>query len=196
MMDQQKFDLRAKVLGTSAIALRLASQRLGFDVDYYQRQHNYYPQPDEWADLQTYLNIMQSLRKREGHFMGLIALGQTIPHVIDFPTHLQTVEAVFQNFNMLYHSVHQGHIGQYVVEFISHTHIRVKAYTPYPSDYEYGLLYGIAHRFLPAEADIKVCREQFPSRLQGDDHCVYDLHWRVCVENNQFPSHFSYSAHN
>jgi hypothetical protein len=189
-MNQPKFDLRAKVLGTSAIALRLASQRLGFDVDYYQRQHNYYPQPDEWADLQTYLNIMHDLRKREGHFMGLIALGQTIPHVVDLPPHLQTLEEIFQNFNMLYHSVHQGNVGQYVVEFVSQTYIRVKAYTPYPSDYEYGLLYGFAHRYLPPETDITVYREQSPSRLQGDDHCIYDLRWQFSLESKRFPGRF------
>ena len=183
-MNQNNFDLRAKVLGSSAQALVLASQRLGFDADYYQRQHNYYPHPTAWADLQTYLNIMQSLRRREGHLMGLIALGQTIPNVIDLPPHIQTLEDMFQNFNTLYRSVHQGDVGQYVVKFISQTHIHVKAYTPYPSDYEYGLLYGFAHRFLPPTTEITVYREPYPSRLQGDDHCVYDLRWK-------FPSNLS-----
>jgi hypothetical protein len=49
---------------------------------------------------------------------------------------------------------------------------------PYPSDFDYGIIYGFVRRFLPKGSDFVVQRKESPCRQKGDDMCIYDVTWK------------------
>jgi hypothetical protein len=77
-----------------------------------------------------------------------------------------------------YHLNHRGgEIGNYFTEILSENHIRVTAENPYPSDFDYGLVWGVAKAFCPQGTFVKVVRAESPCRLKGNDRCIYDITW-------------------
>ncbi len=180
------FDPESKIWGRGISVFMTACQAQGIDADYYLNKYGLAEtNVDEWWPFQIALDILSEMRVREGNFMGLIAVGRTVPLFMSWPDEIDTVEKVFltSNMNILLQTAHQGHVGKYVCESIGPQHIRVASYTAYPSDFEYGLMYGFAQRFLPQDAPIVVYRSFSPSRLRGDDHCVFDVTWELKDKN-------------
>lgn len=178
------FDPDAKVSGIGIQVILYACESQGLDITDYLEQHGLTNiQPNDWLPFATILDLMHETRVRQGNFMGLIAIGNAVPQFIPLPPGIETFEDIILNINKTYGTVHQGDVGYYEVEQVAPRHLRVKAYTPYPSDFEYGLMYGHARRSLPHTADVLINRSFFPSRMRGDDHCVFDITWQLHGKN-------------
>ncbi|MDA0244431.1 MAG: hypothetical protein OT477_13520 [Chloroflexi bacterium] len=178
------FDPESKIWGRGITVLITACQSQGLDVEYYLKNFGLTEaNADSWWPFQTALDILAEMRVREGNFMGLIAVGHAGPAFQPWPDEITTVEQAFLALDSIAQMAHQGYIGRYVPEMIDPQHIRVTSYTAYPSDFEYGLMYGIAQRFLPQGTSIVIHRFFSPSRLRGDDHCVFDVTWELKEKN-------------
>jgi hypothetical protein len=102
-----------------------------------------------------------------------------VPNDAPFPPGIDSIETALTALNEAYQMNHRGgDIGSYESEVVGPHHIKVVCRNPYPSDFDYGLLYGLVRRFRPAGVAFRVIvDEQAPSRKKGADSCTYHIYW-------------------
>jgi len=134
------------------------------------------PQPDQWINLQTFLDALKALS--EGGLLNLVAVGMKIPENAEWPPDIDSIEAALESIDTAYHMNHRGgEIGHYVYQKVGERHVRMICTNPYPSDFDYGLIYAVTRRYAPAGSRFYVVRAESPCRLSGDDTCIYDVTW-------------------
>lgn len=134
------------------------------------------PQPDQWYSQQAFLNVLKTLS--ESGLLNLVAVGMKIPEVAKWPSTVDSIEAALASIDTAYHLNHRGgEIGHYVYEKIGERHVRLTCTNPYPSDFDYGLIYATARLYALPGTRFYVVRAESPCRLNGDDTCIYDVTW-------------------
>jgi hypothetical protein len=179
MPEYISLDPNVEVLGDVILSLKEAIISLSLDPQPFLEKYGLGAvRPGNWYSLQKSLDAMKDMHDNIGDMFALISVGSGISETAQWPPDIDTVESAFAAIDMAYHMNHRnGDIGHYQTELITPGHVRVTACNPYPSDFDYGLCYGLAKRFLPHNAHIKVERAASPCRLKGDDCCVYDVTW-------------------
>jgi hypothetical protein len=132
--------------------------------------------PDEWYPLQTALTALREFSQ----MANLVSMGQRIIDNAKFPLDQMTsIARALELIDQAYHMNHRnGEIGYYRAEAVGDRHIVIVAENPYPSDFDYGLLWAIATRFQPADADVVVELDlDQPTRREGADSCTYHITW-------------------
>jgi hypothetical protein len=179
MTNKIKYDMNAEVTAKLPLGVFEVLRRLGVDPQPFIERHNLENlQADSWLPISDYLALLEDVQKNANNYYTLISVGSKIPELADKMPETFTLQDLFRNMNDSYHINHRnGEIGNYFVEFLAENHIRVIAQNPYPSDFDYGLVWGGAKYFAPKGTFVKVVRAESPSRLKGDDHCIYDITW-------------------
>lgn len=174
------YNANAEVLGASmmpiigamgAVALPvLASHNLGHILT------------DKWYSLQDLLNAFRELHDANYDF---VAVGMRIPDDARFPPNINSIESALQSLNEAYHLNHQNEGGGWEVHMISENEIACISSTPYPSDMEYGIIYGLTRRFRPQGVNFTVYHEDTvdgkPNRKNGGQSCLYRVIWDSIV---------------
>ncbi len=136
-------------------------------------------QPDRWYPQQAFLDALRDIQ--EGWSFGnstvdLMSIGMRIPDNAVWPPDVNSVEDALESIEVAYQLNHRGgEIGHYEIEFAEPHHIRMVCDNPYPSDFDYGIIYRTVKKFSPKGQTFQVQRADSPSRLKGDDYCVYDI---------------------
>jgi hypothetical protein len=132
--------------------------------------------PDGWYPQQIWLDVLKEMDQRG--FFNMVAVGMKIPEDAAFPPDINTVESALESIDVAYHMNHRGgEIGHYRYEKIGDRHVRMVCDNPYPSDFDYGLIYAMTRRYAGHRADFTVTRADSPCRRKGDDRCIYDIKW-------------------
>lgn len=134
--------------------------------------------PDEWYNQQEYLNAYKELA--ELNFMNLVAIGMKVPDHAVWPPHIKTVHDALASVNVAYQMNHRGgEIGSYDYTALGDQQGVMVCHNPYPSDFDYGLIYRIVQKFRTDERNnITVKRDnKSPNRLTGADSCTYHINW-------------------
>lgn len=132
---------------------------------------------DEWYSQQTYLDAFRELA--EIGFLTLVSVGMKIPDVADFPP-IESVEEALQLLDVAYHMNHRGgDIGEYRLEEIHENSAVMICQNPYPSDFDYGIIYRLVQKYRPSNSkNLTVTRlDDPPNRQQGGDACTYVIEW-------------------
>ncbi|MBI5929632.1 MAG: hypothetical protein HY862_10010 [Chloroflexi bacterium] len=135
--------------------------------------------PDKWYPLQAFLDVLKAIN--DGWQLGsstvdLMSIGMQIPDNALWPPEVTSVEAALNSIDVAYHINHRGgEIGHYQIETTEPHHIRMVCDNPYPSDFDYGIIYRTVKKFSPKGQIFQVQRADSPSRLKGDEVCVYDI---------------------
>lgn len=133
-------------------------------------------QPDQWYPQQAWLDVLRDIH--EGNFLNLVGIGMKIPENAKFPPDIDSVESALRLLDTAYHMNHRnGEIGHYRYQPVGDHAIDVICDNPYPSDFDYGIIYGLVKRFRPTGSDFKVVREGAPCRKKGDERCIYHVTW-------------------
>ncbi len=173
------FDPQTEVSGASMRAVvdalgdqgRHILQDNGLDPD---------PQPGKWYPQQPYLNMYRAIAEQKYNSVpDLVSIGMHVPSVAPFPPEIDSIETALTALNEAYQMNHRnGEIGSYESTLVAPCHIKVVCRNPYPSDFDYGLIYGVVRRFRPAGVTFKVVvDDQAPSRKKGADSCTYHIYW-------------------
>lgn len=135
--------------------------------------------PYGWYPHQWVLDLFREVAQREGGSMNLVHIGAAIPEQAEFPPHVDNVEAALNLLDAMYHLHHRGgEAGDYQVSRVASHHLAVTCHTPYPSDYDYGLIYALTKRFRPRRSGFVVRRDDdAPSRITGGDTCLFHVTW-------------------
>ncbi|MEM6558203.1 MAG: hypothetical protein AAF605_00325 [Myxococcota bacterium] len=98
--------------------------------------------PDNRVPVQRWLDAMKELAAVGGTNM-LRAVGSAIIRNADFPPHLDSVPTVLTALDTIYYANHDGDVGHYVTRVLDDGAIEVECSTPYPREFERGLVEGI-----------------------------------------------------
>ena len=139
--------------------------------------------PEEWYDMQLGLDISQEIQENVGpHTM--FSIGKKAGELRQFPSTITSLEAALESINEAYQNSHRGeNIGYYEVlsvDMKEHV-IEFKAHTPYPDEFDRGLLTSIARKFKPnGSMNIGVKRKEgAPSRMEDDEYTVFLISWEL-----------------
>jgi hypothetical protein len=134
------------------------------------------PQPDQWYSQQAFLDTLKALS--EDGLLNLVAVGMKIPENAEWPPDIDSLEAALASIDEAYHLNHRGgEIGHYLYQKVGERHARLTCTNPYPSDFDYGLIYATTRLYSPPGTRFYVVRADSPCRLKGDDTCLYDVTW-------------------
>lgn len=98
---------------------------------------------DHWYDLELIIKILNGFERNT-----LARIGECVPRNSQFPSSIQSFADGLRNLNRAYQLNHLGgDIGEYVVEQRSDSEFLVRCETPYPNQFNYGLIKGLAKQF-------------------------------------------------
>ena len=172
------FDPNAKVRGTTILTYVAALGEAAYPI---LEKHGLIDiEPDAWYPLQPLLDALKEIY--EGDFsavLDMVHIGMKIPEHVIWPPEIQTLEDALFSIDVAYHMNHaDGEVGFYQATQVNEREIEMVCQNPYPCDFDYGLLYAIAQRYLPPDGDLIVFHdENGPCRKYGDDSCTYHITW-------------------
>lgn len=134
-------------------------------------------QAETWYPYSIFRDILAEI---EAHYATatLVRIGMNIPTTWVYPLVESLGEALF-SLDALYQANHRGPaLGGYEADQRAERTIRMVHTTPYPTEFEYGILCGIAQRYRPTDSmGVRVLRQDSPSRKYGDAFCIYTVTW-------------------
>ena len=134
--------------------------------------------PDAWYPQQQFLDALRELA--EGDFnasMDMVHVGTKIPEFAPWPPGVHTAEDALVNLNAAYRMHHRGKVGEYQVEQVGERQFVINVRTPYPCDFDYGIIYATARHYLPEGTHLVVEHTEDSCRKNGDDCCTYYVRW-------------------
>ncbi|HVH98564.1 MAG TPA: hypothetical protein VM869_07635 [Enhygromyxa sp.] len=145
-------------------------------------------QLNTWYPLQPCLDAMREIDERFGPEI-LFNIGAEIPNNVVFPTSVVDVHTAVASIDIAYHLNHRRAgrvmydretkqmiegIGHYGYERLSDTHILSTCTTPWPCEFDLGIVATMIRRFEPRAIVEHVGSE---CRRQGASACTYSLRW-------------------
>jgi hypothetical protein len=143
---------------------------------------------DVWYPQQTWLDALNEVDKRFGTEI-LFNIGAEIPNNVAFPASSVDAHTAVQSVDLAYHLSHRRGgqvmydaatstmlegIGHYGYERFGHNHILSTCETPYPCEFDFGIVATIARRFEPRTIAAHVGSQ---CRRRGAQACTYSLRW-------------------
>lgn len=151
------------------------------------------PEAGRWYKMQA---LLDSLKQIAGSFrpITLTSIGRKLPDLIRFPLGIQDVQQALLSLDVTYHLNHRRDgkilydntarkvldgIGHYYYKHTGPSSAVIVCTSPYPCDYDRGLIDATALRFRPnGVGDIHVTHEANEHcRKNGDDFCTFKVEW-------------------
>lgn len=134
-----------------------------------------------WYSQKKYLKVFEELANTLGPNM-LFSIGKGVPEHAVFPPQIDSLEKALQAIDIAYRLNHRGgEIGHYkLVRFDSKgRYAEMVSGTPYPSDFDRGIITTMLRRFKPKDSNSYSVSldESKPTRLQGQNSCTYLIKW-------------------
>lgn len=136
--------------------------------------------PDTWYPQQDYLNVYNDIFESRNNVMSnLVAIGIDLLDKAAFPPEITTIEQALSAMDAYYHLNNKDEDGGWHVE-IEGKSARCVSTTPFPADFEYGILFAMTRRFLPRGTRFSVAYEDASMKDQKKDHnnpCAFLVKW-------------------
>jgi hypothetical protein len=149
-------------------------------------------EPRKWYSQQAWLDSFKELAKIF-HPNTLTYLGRKIPENSNFPQEFNDISLALQSIDWAYHLNHRidgvvlfnyasgvmkEGIGHYLFEQTDPHKVILKCNTPYPCDFDRGIIDAIAFRFRPPGTTPRVIHDDASRcRKNGEDSCTYVIEW-------------------
>jgi hypothetical protein len=177
MVEYVSFHPDNEVSGAAILATLIA---LGGDkVETLAEKHGLDLSQEGYHPVQIDLDILREL-KETGDFSDMVSVGMEIPEAAEFPPDLNDIHQALASINIAYQMNNRGpDIGFYAYEKLGERSAKMTCRNPYPSDFDFGLIYAMVKRFRPADSQfIRVIRDDtIPNRKTGADTCIYTVEW-------------------
>jgi hypothetical protein len=148
-------------------------------------------EPGAWYPLERWLNALERIGNEFGHIL-LYQSGMTTPKNAVFPPTVVDIHSALQCIDIAYHMNHAVHgesmfnpvlgtmsegIGHYVYANVPGKKlITIESTTPYPCDFDKGIVIAMAQRFQPGATLVHDTSK--PCRKNGGGSCAYHVSWR------------------
>ncbi|MCR9145303.1 MAG: hypothetical protein NXI24_23895 [bacterium] len=169
----------------------IADRILG-ELEYGSRRDDgtYYFEAERWYSAGPNVRMFELLKERVGA-NTLRQAGRSVPENAIFPPGVDTIQQGLASIDAAYHLNHAQDgvplmnpetgeivdiIGRYRTEEIpGKNEIHVTSDSPYPSEFDEGIVAAMARRFEPG-ARVRL-DDSRPNRLNGGDACTYIVNW-------------------
>jgi hypothetical protein len=189
------FDAKTEVLGAVISVYSLA---LGPEAQPLLKQHSLdFLDPDQWYPQQTLLNVLRDAAEGDLKAMfDLVRTGMKVPEMslkrLDLSEFEKLIMSMYGECNpftllqaaftsdlpMGYSNVHRnGYPGKYELTRTGQHAANVRIETPYPCDFDYGVIWGDIRTFFASKLTFTVRHAEGPCRQKGSDACVYQIEW-------------------
>ncbi len=172
-------DPSAQVLGAIVVGFIECSQRQEI-WSILERRKLTNVDPDKWYLLQNWLDVLSEIAQDSGAMFNFVSVGTHIGDTAPLLAGNENIsfEEMMLQFNENYQRSHRGGVGEIFTEQIAENHVKCTYTTPYPDDLDYGVLYGLARRFLPKGTDFVVqFDDSLPRRDEGGEYSVMHVIW-------------------
>jgi hypothetical protein len=141
---------------------------------------------DAWYPVQAVLDVFSDLAATGSHVKYFLGIGMAgadnlfnnLPPWMEGVDLLQILCGYEQFYKARHRSSSGGNTGYIKAEQVEENHIIARIRVPYPDDVYYGLIYGLARHFRPADKDFEVYYDVYqPRREQGGSETV--IHIRI-----------------
>jgi hypothetical protein len=133
------------------------------------------PKPGQWYSQQAWLNAFKEISEKIGP-VTLRLIGKAIPKNAKFPPQIKETKEAFEMLDKAYK---MNYKGGFIVEykFLSFDpqkkEIKMEINTPYPEDFDAGIMLGLFEKFKPADV-IRQPNVRMEKKVNG---IVYTLTW-------------------
>jgi hypothetical protein len=137
------------------------------------------PQAGKWYPQQNWLNGLRRITAGM-EASSLIALGRKIQEAAAWPPEIDSLQAALASIDATYHQNHRnGEVGQYLYEKTSLRSGKMVCSTPYPCDFDRGILSGVSRKFKPADVlNVRIVHDDTkPCRKKGAASCTLLINW-------------------
>jgi hypothetical protein len=136
------------------------------------------PKPGQWYSQQAYLNGFKTVAQKTGPAV-LRNIGRSIPERAKWPPDVNSIEAGLRSVNVANHMNHRnGKSGEYNFTKINPRSALMVCDTPYPDNFDFGLIETVAKKFSKAGDNVMVrIDETKPQRDKGAESTTYIVEW-------------------
>ena len=137
------------------------------------------PKPDRWYSRDELLDVFETLSANVGPF-AISDMGARVADDAKFPAEIDSVEKALTQLDAFYRWGHRGaKAGSYIFEKTGEDSGTMVCRTPYPCDFDRGLIEAIAQRFRPKGSwNVTAKHEDGAAcRKRGGDSCTYIVQW-------------------
>jgi hypothetical protein len=142
-------DPRAETLGVNILAYfnNLRNDQTGPIMDRHGLGN---VQPTDWIPTQKFLDALNDMGQTPDFMSALVAVGMGVGEILPVPFEDPGLGDVLAIWNDIYQGLHRNaDVGQITSEKESDTHYKITFTDVYSDDFNYGIMYGYAKRFLP-----------------------------------------------
>jgi hypothetical protein len=131
-----------------------------------------------WYSLRAFLGCLDAVAKEVGP-NTLYQIGRQIPAQAFYPPGMETLGEALEHLDEEYRVVHRGgELGHYRFAWTGTSSGNMICSTPYPCDFDLGVLESLSQRFEPDSAHVHVVHDgRAPCRKLGGDSCTYRITW-------------------
>jgi hypothetical protein len=173
------FDPHVEVIGIAILAVTEGMTQEADIAHAVMAAHGLDPVvPDQWYSQQEWLYVLKEIAEGANNAMfNLVSIGMKIPENALFPPGIDSAIAALQSIDVAYHMNHRGgEIGNYKTTVIDDRNVDFLCENPYPDDFDYGIIYGMARRFCPPNLIFSVYHDnEAPCRKKGANSCTYHV---------------------
>lgn len=126
------------------------------------------PQPQEWYPLADFIEVLTTVERNTGE-SALAKVGESTPRFLDWPSTIDSPQGGLSHLTEMYESEHRQAPGEYTCESVEDGQARITSTTPYPIQWESGLLKGAAQHFGADYARVDVAEDGRKT--------VFEVHW-------------------
>jgi hypothetical protein len=140
-------------------------------------------EPDKWYPTQAWMDVFNDLKRQVpgAEISNFVTIGTAIVETSALPPEFDTMPLIdiLATTDQAYKMNNRGSdLGEYACEKVSDTHVKMVCRVPFPDNYNYGIFYGFARRFLPKGTHFKVFFDQeIPRCEQGGEATIIHITW-------------------
>lgn len=136
------------------------------------------PQSHLWYSQQAWLDSFATIAREVGP-NTLYQIGRHLPSEGHYPPTIDSIERALEDLDIAYRTSHRGgDVGYYRFEPTGMTSGKITTFTPYPCEFDRGLIHSLAHKFEPPDSFVDVRHDDTgPCKKLGADYCMHHISW-------------------
>jgi hypothetical protein len=136
---------------------------------------------DRWYPAKLLAEILTEISLARGGALDLTSIGMKVPDTIIMPSEIQGIGEALRRWNEVYRQNFRfGDVGWYEVSSLNANHMRVTDYTPWPRDLSFGMLQGLARRYVRANERFEIHNDLLrPVTNIPADQNAFHVTWRI-----------------
>lgn len=135
-------------------------------------------EPDKWYPAQPMIDIFNRLVERGGEMFDFVSIGMAVAKTVPLPPTIAISDVMIQSPQFYLSGIRGTDPGWYRTSLVSSHHVQLDYRVPFPDDFQYGIIFGLAQKTKPAGSSFLVQYDDTqPRREQGGEFTRIHVTW-------------------